>query len=135
MKHAVIPILLLLPGCALTPNVDTRHAGRDWNYYGNLSDVYRDETRGRPVALVWLNQVQFVQTSQRDFSKTVKSYTDKGFRRIGFLSVQSARFVDPYEVEKLAADKGAKLVLGAWARTRRGRSRNMTEYWYQLLDK
>jgi hypothetical protein len=127
--------VLLCSSCELTPNVNTRRAGQHWNYYGNLTDVYRDQTGGRPVALVWLNQVQFVETGPGDFLKTVKTLTAQGYRKIGFLSVRSTRFVDPYEVKKLAADKGAKMVVGAWSRIARTRSRNVTEYWYQLLDK
>jgi hypothetical protein len=123
-------------GCALTPNVNTRRAGQHWNYYGDLLDIYRDQTGGRPVALVWLNQVQFTQVSPGDFAKTVKLLAIQGYRKIGFISVRSEYFVDPYEVKKLAADKGAKLVVGSWFEVARGRPRRaITEYWYQLLDK
>ena len=121
--------------CTLTPNVDTRRAGQHWNYYGALLDVYRDETGGRRVALVWLNQVQFTEVSPSDFAKTVKSLAGQGYRKIGFLSVQSKYFVDPYEVKKLAADKGARLIIGTWFETARRRSNRINEYWYQLLDK
>jgi len=122
--------------CALTPNVDTRRAGQHWNYYGDLVDIYRDQTGGRPVALVWLNQVQFMQVSPGDFTKTVKSLTIQGYRKIGFVSVRSEYFIDPFEVKKLGADKGAKLVVGTWFEVVRSRSRkSVTEYWYQLLDK
>jgi hypothetical protein len=39
-------------------------------------------------------------------------------------------------VKKLAADKGAKLVVGSWFEVPRSRSRKpVTEYWYQLLDR
>jgi hypothetical protein len=52
------------------------------------------------------------------------------------VSVRSEYFVDPYEVKKLAADKGAKLIVGTWFKSARSRARYpMTEYWYQLLDK
>jgi hypothetical protein len=122
--------------CTLTPNVDTRRAGQHWNYYGALLDVYRDQTGGRRVALVWLNQVQFTEVSPSDFAKTVKSLAGQGYRKIGFLSVQSKYFVDPYEVKKLAADKGARMIVGTWFETARGRSTHrINEYWYQLLDK
>jgi hypothetical protein len=134
----LIPLLLALVfcGCALTPNVNTRRVGQHWNYYGALLDVYRDQTGGRPVALVWLNQVQFTQVSPSDFAKTVKSLIIQGYRKIGFVSVRSEYFVDPFEVKKLAADKGAKLIVGSWFEAARNRSRNpITEYWYQLLDK
>jgi hypothetical protein len=127
---------MVFTGCTLTPNVDTRQAGQHWNYYGALLDIYRDQTGGKPVALVWLNQVQFTEVSPSNFSKTVKSYAGQGYRKIGFLSVQSKYFVDPYEVKKLAADKGARLIVGTWFEKRRGRSRyRIDEYWYQLLDK
>ena len=122
--------------CTLTPNVDTRRAGQHWNYYGALLDVYRDQTGGSRVALVWLNQVQFAEVSPSDFAKTVKSLTGQGYRKIGFLSVQSKYFVDPYEVKKLAADKGARMIVGTWFETARGRSTyRINEYRYQLLDK
>jgi len=137
-RNEIIALLsaLMLCGCALTPNVNTRRAGQRWNYYGNLLDVYRDQTGGQPVALVWLNQVQFNQVSPGDFAKTVKSFTTHGYRKIGFVSVRSEYFVDPYEVKKLAADKGAKLIVGTWFKSARNRARYpLTEYWYQLLDK
>ena len=137
-KKKLIGLMLamLFSGCALTPNVNTRQAGQHWNYYGALQEIYRDQTGGKPVALVWLNQVQFMQVSPSDFAKTVKSYGVQGYRKIGFLAVQSKYFVDPYEVKKLAADKGAKLIVGSWFQTQRGRRTDrIVEYWYQLLDK
>ena len=128
--------VMAFTSCTLTPNVDTRRAGQHWNYYGALLDVYRDQTGGRRVALVWLNQVQFTLVSPSDFAKTVKSLADQGYRKIGFLSVQSKYFVDPYEVKKLAADKGARMIVGTWFETARGRSTyRINEYRYQLLDK
>jgi hypothetical protein len=137
MKRLIPPLFaLVFYGCALTPNVNTRRAGQQWNYYGDLLDVYRDQSGRRPVALVWLNQVQFTRVSPNDFAKIVKSFTIQGYRKIGFVSVRSEYFVDPFEVKKLAADKGAKLIVGSWFAVARGRSRNpITEYWYQLLDK
>jgi hypothetical protein len=137
MKHVITLLFaLMLCGCALTPNVNTRRAGRHWNYYGDLLDIYRDQTGSRPVALVWLNQVQFTQVSRGDFTKIVKALLLQGYRKIGFVSIRSEYFVDPFEVKKLAADKGAKLVVGSWFEVARNRSRNpVTEYWYQLLDK
>ena len=137
MKQSIALLsALMLCGCALTPNVNTRRAGQHWNYYGNLLDVYRDQTGGQPVALVWLNQVQFSLVSPKDLVKTVKSLTIQGYRKIGFVSVRSEYFVDPYEVKKLAADKGAKLIVGTWFKSARSRARYpVTEYWYQLLDK
>jgi hypothetical protein len=123
-------------GCAMAPNVNTRRAGQHWNYYGDLLDLYRDQTGGVPVALVWLDQVQYVQISPKDFAKTIKSLRLQVYRKIGFVSVRSEYFVDPYEVKKLAADKGAKLVVGSWFEVPRSRSRKpVTEYWYQLLDR
>jgi len=127
---------MVFTGCMLTPSVNTRRAGQHWNYYGALLDIYRDQTAGKPVALVWLSQVQFAQVSPSDFAKTVKTYTVQGYRKIGFLSVRSKYFVDPYEVKKLAADRGARLIVGTWFETSRGRSTyRINEYWYQLLDK
>jgi hypothetical protein len=137
MKN-LIPLLFtfVLCGCSLTPNVNTRRAGQHWNYYGDLLDIYRDQTGRRPVALVWLSQVQFIQVSPGDFAKIVKSLLLQGYRKIGFVSIRSEYFVDPYDVKKLAADKGAKLIVGSWFEVAQSRSRNpRTEYWYQLLDK
>jgi hypothetical protein len=132
-------LLMIAPaffGCALTPNVDTRKPGRPWNYYGNLVSVYRDQTGGTQVALVWLDQVQFRRVDQGEFQKIVRSYLDQGYRKIGIVSVRSQFFVDPYEVRKLAADKGARLVVGCWFTARETRSKSrMVDYWYQLLDK
>ena len=135
-KFIGLRFAMVFTGCTLTPNVDTRRAGQHWNYYGALRDVYRDQTGGQPVALVWLNQVQFTQVSPNDFAKTVKSLAGQGYRKIGFLSVQSRYFVDPYEVKKLAADQGARMIVGTWFETARGRwPYRINEYWYQLLDK
>ena len=127
---------MLFCGCTLTPNVNTRRAGQHWNYYGALLYIYRDQTGGKPVALVWLSQVQFTLVGPSNFAKAVRSLTVQGYRKIGFLSVQSKYFVDPYEVKKLAADKGARLVVGTWFEIAHGRpTRRITEYRYQLLDK
>lgn len=137
MKFFVL--LIVAPvffGCALTPNVDTRKPGQPWNYYGDLVDVYRDQTRRAKVELIWLDEVQFQRVDQRAFQKSVQNYLHQGYRKIGIVSVRSQYFVDPYEVKKLAADKGARLVVGCWfaAHERRAKSR-MVDYWYQLLDK
>jgi hypothetical protein len=137
MKFLVLLIVALaFFGCVLTPNVNTRKAGRPWNYYGDLSNVYRDQTGGVQVALVWLDQVQFQKVNRSEFQKSVQTYLHQGYRKIGFVSVRSQYFVDPYEIKKLAADKGARLVIGCWftAREPRTQSRSV-DYWYQLLDK
>jgi len=137
MKFPLLLALALeLCGCALTPTVNTRKPGQQWNYYGDLSNLYRDETRGSPVALVWMDQVQFQRVSPNEFQKTVHTLLTQGYRKIGFVSVRSQFFVDPYSIKKLAADKGARMIVGCWFRTyvRRGES-NAVNYWYQLLDK
>jgi hypothetical protein len=137
MKSFVL--LILAPaflGCAMTANVNTRKAGHPWNYYGDLGSVYRDETGGTQVALVWLEQVQFQRVSRNEFQKNVQTFLRQGYRKIGFVSVRSQYFVDPYEVKKLAADKGARLVIGCWFNAHETRSKVwMVDYWYQLLDK
>ncbi|MBV9644419.1 MAG: hypothetical protein JO334_12675 [Verrucomicrobia bacterium] len=137
MKSFVL--LMVAPaffGCALTPNVNTRKPGQPWNYYGDLVNVYRDQTRGAKVELIWLDQVQFERVDQRDFQKKVQNYLRQGYRKIGIVSVRSQYFVDPYELKKLAADKGARLVVGCWFAAReKGAKSRMLEYWYQLLDK
>jgi hypothetical protein len=137
MKHFVLLILApALFGCAMTPNVNTRKAGQPWNYYGDLGSVYRDETRGTQVALVWLEQVQFQRVNRSDFQRSVQNYLHQGYRKIGFVSVRSQYFVDPYELKKLAADKGARLVVGCWFNAHKtGSNVWMVDYWYQLLDK
>ena len=137
MKFLVLLIVALaFFGCVLTPNVNTRKAGRPWNYYGDLSNVYRDQTGGTKAALVWMDQVQFQRVQPSDFQKTVRGLLTQGYRKIGNVSVRSEYFVDPYEIKKLAADKGARLVIGCWftAREPRTQSRSV-DYWYQLLDK
>ena len=132
----LLTVALELCGCALTPSVDTREPGQQWNYYGDLSKLYRDETRGRPVALVWLDQVQFQRVNPNEFQKTVHTLLTQGYRKIGFVSVRSPYFVDPYSIKKLAADKGARTIVGCWfaAHDRTAKS-NEVNYWYQLLDK
>lgn len=137
MKFPLALVLALeLCGCALTPSVNTRKPGRQWNYYGDLSNLYHDETGGRAVALVWLDQVQFQRVSPNEFQKTVHTLLTQGYRKIGFVSVRSQYFVDPYSIKKLAADKGARMIVGCWflARDRRAKP-NEVNYWYQLLDK
>jgi hypothetical protein len=132
-------LLVIAPaffGCALTSNVDTRKPGRPWNYYGDLVNVYRDQTGGTKVELVWMDQVQFLRVERSEFQKTVRTYLGQGYRKIGTVSVRSQYFVDPYEVKKLAADKGARLVVGCWFTARQARAKSrVVEYWYQLLDK
>ena len=139
-RSLALPVLLMLAsafcGCALTPNVDTRKPGEKWNYYGDLTSFYRDETRGSPVALVWLEQVQFTEVDPGQFQKTVRTLLTLGYRKIGFISVRSQYFVDPYDAKKLAADKGARTVVGCWFSVPNTRTKSHTvEYWYQLLDK
>ena len=79
-------LLLIAPaflGCALTPNVDTRKAGQPWNYYGDLGSVYRDQTGGTQVALVWLDQVQFRRVDPERISKDRWDLLGQGYRKIG----------------------------------------------------
>jgi hypothetical protein len=136
MKFFVL--LMIVPafcGCELTPNVNTRKAGRPWNYYGDLSSVYLDQTRGTRVDLVWLDQVQFRRVDRSEFQKVVQTFLTQGYRRIGMVSVRSQYFVDPYEVKKLAADKGARMVVGCWFGAPESKNgTRILEYWYQLLD-
>ena len=131
----IIPVLVFF-GCALTPTVNTRKPGQPWNYYGDLTSVYRDQTGGQQVALVWLDQVQFSKVDRSNFQKSVQTYLHQGYRKIGFVSVRSPYFVDPYELKKLAADKGARLVVGCWFTAYETKSQSrLVDYWYQLLDK
>jgi len=137
MKFFVLVILAsAFVGCAMTPTVNKRKAGQPWNYYGDLGSVYRDQTHGTPVALVWLDQVQFQRVNPSEFQKSVQTFLKQGYRKIGFVSVRSQYFVDPYELKKLAADRGAHLVIGCWFTAGETRSGlRMVDYWYQLLDK
>jgi hypothetical protein len=126
----------LILGCALTPNVNTRKAGKPWNYYGDLTDLYRDQTNGAPAAMVWLDQVQFTRTQKADFEKTLQTFLKQGYKKIGMVAVQHQYFVDPYEAKKLAADKGANMIVGCWfAAGRTSGQRELVEYWYQFLYK
>jgi hypothetical protein len=123
-------------GCALTPNVDNRKPGRPWSYYGDLASVYRDQTGGTKVELVWLDQVLFTRVTQKEFPKAVQNFLKQGYRKIGFISVRSQYFVDPYDIKKLASDKGARMVVGCWFTGRGTKSgTRIVDYWYQLLDK
>jgi hypothetical protein len=78
----LIPVMVFF-GCALTPTVNTRKPGQPWNYYGDLMSVYRDQTGGAQVALVWLDQVQFSKVNRSDFQKSVQTYLHQGYRKIG----------------------------------------------------
>jgi len=137
MKYFIL--LILAPAffsCALTPNVNTRKAGQHWNYYGDLGSVYQDQTRGAKAQLVWLDQITFQRVEQSAFQTTVQAFMKQGFRKIGLISVRSAHFVDPYEIKKLAADKGANLIIGCWFAGYETRTGFWSyKYWYQLLDK
>jgi hypothetical protein len=137
MKFFVL--LVVVPaffGCAFTPNVDTRKSGQPWNYYGDLGSAHRDQTGGTRVDLVWMDQVQFQRVGPSDLQKVVRTYLTQGYRKIGVVSVRSQYFVDPYEIKKLAADKGARLVVGCWFTARDAKSKfRMVDYRYQLLDK
>jgi hypothetical protein len=135
----LIVLLMVSPaffGCESTPNVNTRKPGRPWNYYGDLLSVYRDQTGGTKVDLVWLDQVGFRRVDRREFQTSVRTLLNQGYRKIGIVSVRSQYFVDPYEVKKLAADKGARMVVGCWFRAGETNAKSLiVEYWYQLLDK
>jgi hypothetical protein len=133
-------VLLMLSsafcGCGLTPNVNTRKPGQKWYYFGDLSSLYHDESPGRPVPLVWLDDVQVTRVAAGEFQKTVRALLTQGYQKIGFISVRSQYFVDPFEAKKLAADKGARMVVGCWfSASSAGAKSNTVEYWYQLLDR
>ena len=132
-------LLIIAPAffsCALTPNVNTRKAGQPWNYYGDLGSVYQDQTRGANARLVWLDQVQFRRVEQSAFQETVQTLLKQGYRKIGLIAVRSAYFVDPYEIKKLAADRGANMIVGCWFAGYQTRTGLWSyKYWYQLLDK
>jgi hypothetical protein len=135
MKLCLLVLALpFLVGCAITPNVDTRKPGQPWNYYGDLTSVYQDQTGGARVALVWLEQVQFNRVERNQFQKTIQIDLGQGYRKIGIVAARSPFFIDPYEAKKLAADKGANLVVGCWFTPPGARVNGQTrDYWYQLL--
>jgi hypothetical protein len=132
-------ILSLFLGCEMTPNVNNRKAGEPWNYYGDLTRLYRDQTNGARAAMVWLDQVQFTRTQKADFQKTLQTSLKQGYKKIGLLAVQHRYFVDPFEMRKLAADKGANLVVGCWFTVSKKSvpdiQGQLVEYWYQFLYK
>lgn len=132
-------ILSLILGCEMTPNVNNRKAGEPWNYYGDLTGLYRDQTNGARAAMVWLDQVQFTRTQKIDFQKTLQTFLKQGYKKIGLLTVQHRYFVDPFEMRKLAADKGANLVVGCWFAAGKNNLPDtpgqLVEYWYQFLYK
>jgi hypothetical protein len=131
--------LSLFLGCGITPNVNNRKAGEPWNYYGDLTGLYRDQTNGAPAAMVWLETVQFTRTEKADFQKTLQTNLKQGYKKIGVLAVRHRYFVDPYDMRKLAADKGANLVVGCWFTVGRTSDSDtpgqLVEYWYQFLYK
>jgi hypothetical protein len=137
MKYIVL--LIIVPvffSCALTPNVNTRKAGQPWNYYGDLASAYHDQTGGAKARLVWLEQINFQRVEQSAFQKTVQDLLKQGYRKIGMIAVRSPNFVDPYEIKKLAADRGANMIVGCWFVGYETRTGFWSyKYWYQLLDK
>ena len=132
-------ILSLVLGCEMTPNVNNRKAGEPWNYYGDLTGLYRDQTNGGRAAMVWLDQVQFTRTQRADFQKTLQAILKQGYRKIGLIAVRHRYFVDPFEMKKLAADKGANMIVGCWFAVGKNNLPDtpgqLVEYWYQFLYK
>ena len=98
----------------MTRDVNRRKAGEEWYYYGPLLDIYRDQTGGSPVALVWIEEVQTQTVEPGKFNNAVRELARQGYRKIGFLSVRSVYpipEVDPNLINRLAADKGAQRVV------------------------
>jgi hypothetical protein len=78
--------------------------------------------------------VQFNRVERDQFQKTVQTNLTQGYRKIGWVAARSPFFIDPYAAKKLAADKGANLVVGCWFKPLGVRANGQTlEYWYQLL--
>ena len=77
--------------------------------------------RPEGLRLPWFGWTRsyFKGWTRSEFQKTVRTYLGQGYRKIGMVSVRSQYFVDPYEIKKLAADKGAHLVVGCWFTARR----------------
>ena len=71
-------------GCALTPNVDNRKPGQPWNYYGDLANVYRDQTGGTKVALVWLDQVHIYEGDPKRISQDRAEFSEAGVSKDRF---------------------------------------------------
>jgi hypothetical protein len=83
-----------------------------------------------------LDQVTFQRVEQSAFEKTVQTLLKQGYRKIGLIAVRSAYFVDPYEIKKMAADRGANMIVGCWFAGYQTRPGFWSyKYWYQLLDK
>ena len=108
---ALLLIASILCSCSMSSNVNTRKAGEPWHYYGYLRDVYRTQNSGRAVSLVWYNQVKIQDVSRGEFRNSIRTLISQGYRKIGFISILTAAIVDPYDIKRLAADKGAQQVV------------------------
>jgi hypothetical protein len=111
-----LPLILIIAvvcGCARTEDVNRRKAGEQWYYYGDLLNLYHDENAGRPVALVWREQVNVQTVDRPAFQKTVKTLISQGYRKIGYVALRSTRPIYPEDVTGLAADKGAQVVVAS----------------------
>ena len=85
MKRFVL--LMIAPaflGCALTPNVNTRKAGRPWNYYGDLGSVYRDQTGGTQSPWFGWIRSNFKEWIRSEFQKTVRTSCIRGIEKSGW---------------------------------------------------
>ena len=160
-----IPVLLLIASilcsCSISSNVNTRKPGEPWYYYGYLRDFYRDQSGDRTVSLVWYNQVNFQDVNLGEFRNSIQTLISQGYRKVGFISILTAAIVDPYDIKRLAADKGAQQVVACSFPVRNDRgvkpiitnvrvgnlghpeyefglvpaNVTRTQHWYQLLGK
>jgi hypothetical protein len=158
---ALLLVAILICGCTLSSNVNSRKPGEPWHYYGYLRDFYRDENHGYAVSLVWYDLVSYQNVPRGDFLNAIKTLRKQGYRKIGFISVLTSAIVDLYDVKSLAADQGAQQVVACTfpvgkdpgikpiiANVRNGHLGHpqydfeltpaniaRTQHWYQLLGK
>ncbi len=111
LRPPLFLICWLFWSCSLTHDVNQRKAGEKWYYYGYLLSYYHDQLRGRQRPLVWLEQVQYLPVDGAKFGVTVQSFLAQGYRRIGFLRIRTIYNLDSYDLSRIAADKGAQIVV------------------------
>ncbi|MBV9390753.1 MAG: hypothetical protein JOY96_02560 [Verrucomicrobia bacterium] len=95
----------------MTHDVNQRKAGEKWYYYGYLLAFYHDQLNSRERHLVWLEQVLYLPVDEAKFGATVQSLLAQGYRKIGFLRIRTVYNLDSFDLTRIAADKGAQIVV------------------------
>jgi hypothetical protein len=115
LRHLLFYLLtvLFVTGCHFTYDVNQRQPNRHWYDYGDLENLYHDENGGRPVSVVWWEQVRYVTPKKTEYAKTIRDYLRQGYRRIGYVNVQSERPLYEEDVIGLACDKGAQIIVAS----------------------